>query len=237
VFARRPDGTPRQVLGVSQDVTDRKAAEGQLKDADRRKDEFLATLAHELRNPLAPLRNGLQILKLAGADADAAAKTLAMMERQLGHMVRLIDDLLDVSRITRGKLTLRVERVALADVVAAAVETARPVIDAAGHELEVSLPPAPVAVDADPTRLAQVFANLLTNAAKYTDPGGRITLNAECFPMRNAECGMRNAECGIETRGGFRSSFRVPRSAFRIRHRGRPGHRHRHPRGGAAAGV
>jgi PAS domain S-box-containing protein len=154
-------------------------AEGALKEADRRKNDFLATLAHELRNPLAPLRNGLQIMRLARGDAGAVEQAQAMMERQLQQMVRLIDDLLDVSRITRGKLHLRRERVDLASAVQNAVEGSRPFIEAAAHRLGVVLPTEPVYLDADPTRLAQVFANLLTNAAKYTDRGGDIHLCAE----------------------------------------------------------
>jgi PAS domain S-box-containing protein len=150
-----------------------------LREQDRRKDEFLALLAHELRNPLAPLRNGLQVIRLAGADANTLAQTRGMMERQLGHMVRLIDDLLDVSRINRNKMELRRARVPLADAVHSAVETARPLLDAGGHTLTVSLPPAPVFLDADLTRLAQVFGNLLTNSAKYTPRGGHIRLVAE----------------------------------------------------------
>src|SRR5205085_3574215 len=121
------------------------------------KDEFLALLAHELRNPLAPLRNGLQVMRLAAGDAKAVAQARGMMERQLGHMVRLIDDLLDVSRISRNKMELRRSRVLLADVVSSALETARPLIDEAGHTLAVALPPEPVLLDADLTRLAQVF--------------------------------------------------------------------------------
>jgi PAS domain S-box-containing protein len=151
---------------------------GELREQDRRKDEFLALLAHELRNPLAPLRNGLQVMRLAAGDPGAVAQTRAMMERQLGHMVRLIDDLLDVSRISRNKMELRRARVLLADVVSSAVETARPLIDAAGHTLTVALPPDPVYLDADLTRLAQVFGNLLTNSAKYTRRGGHIWLDA-----------------------------------------------------------
>src|SRR5258708_7797341 len=150
-----------------------------LREADRRKDEFIAMLAHELRNPLAPLRNGLQVMRLASSDADAVAEARAMMERQLGHMVRLVDDLLDVSRISQGKMELRRSRVLLADVVGSAVETARPAIEAGGHELSVSLPDEPVALDADLTRLAQVVSNLLTNSAKYTLRGGIIRLAAE----------------------------------------------------------
>ncbi|MGH7694495.1 MAG: ATP-binding protein [Gemmatimonadaceae bacterium] len=150
----------------------------ELRDGDRRKDEFLATLAHELRNPLAPIRNALHIMQLAEHDAAAVEQARTMMERQLRQMVRLIDDLLDVSRITRGKLDLRKERVELAAVIGNAVDTTRPLIEAAGHSLTVSLPPEPVYLDADPMRLAQVFSNLLNNAAKYTDRGGRLWLTA-----------------------------------------------------------
>ncbi len=174
----------------------------QLREADRRKDEFLATLAHELRNPLAPLRNGLQLLRLAGDDRAAAEQAQGMMERQLRQMVRLIDDLLDVSRITRGKLQLRRERVELASVVQSAVEGSRPLIDASAHRLAVALPPEPVWLDADPTRLAQVFANLLTNAAKYTDRGGDIRLTAEvasggCQPPGEVVVSVRDSGIGI----------------------------------------
>jgi PAS domain S-box-containing protein len=152
---------------------------GELRAQDRRKDEFLALLAHELRNPLAPLRNGLEVMRLAGSDAGTLAQARAMMERQLGHMVRLIDDLLDISRISRNKMELRRSRVLLADVVSSAVETARPVIEEARHQLIVSLPHEPVHLHADLTRLAQVFGNLLSNSAKYTPPGGQIWLAAE----------------------------------------------------------
>jgi PAS domain S-box-containing protein len=189
--APRPDGSIGEFLvykfplpggswvgGVAVDISERRRAEEQLRDADRRKDEFLALLAHELRNPLAPLRNGLQVMRLTGGAGDAAERARAMMDRQLGHMVRLIDDLLDVSRISRNKMELRRERVLLSDAVANAVETARPAIDAADHQLIVSLPPQPVYLEADLTRLAQVFSNLLTNAAKYTESGGRIWLTA-----------------------------------------------------------
>jgi signal transduction histidine kinase/CheY-like chemotaxis protein len=150
----------------------------ELRNADRRKDEFLATLAHELRNPLAPIRNALHIMQLAGDDTATIEQARTMMERQLRQMVRLIDDLLDVSRITRGKLDLRKERVELSAVIGNAVDTTRPLIEAAGHSLTVSLPPHPVYLDADPMRLAQVFSNLLNNAAKYTDRGGRLWLTA-----------------------------------------------------------
>ena len=167
------------VAATGTDVTDRKQMEDALRESDRKKDDFIALLAHELRNPLAPIRNGLQVMRLAGGDIKAVAQARAMMDRQLSHMVRLIDDLMDVSRISRNKMELRRERVLLADVVGSAVEAARPVIEAAGHELVVSLPPGPVFLDADLTRLAQVFGNLLTNSAKYTERGGRIRLAAE----------------------------------------------------------
>ncbi len=175
------DAEGRQVgiLGLAYDITERKRSAEALREADRRKDEFLALLAHELRNPLAPLRNGLQVMRLAAADASAVAQARAMMERQLGHMVRLIDDLLDVSRVNRDKMELRRSRILLADVVSSAVETARPLIEAAGQTLAVSLPLEPVALDADLTRLAQVFGNLLTNSAKYTARGGHVWLAAE----------------------------------------------------------
>jgi PAS domain S-box-containing protein len=149
-----------------------------LREQDRRKDEFLALLAHELRNPLAPIRNGLQVMRLS-EDLAVRERSQQIMDRQLGHMVRLIDDLLDVSRISRNKMELRRAPVELADVIASAVETARPPIDAAGHHLELALPPGPVVLDADLTRLAQVFSNLLTNSAKYTPPRGHIRLTAE----------------------------------------------------------
>jgi len=164
---------------VARDITDRKRAAEALQEADRRKDQFIALLAHELRNPLAPLRNGLQVMRQAVSDANAVAQARSMMERQLGHMVRLIDDLLDISRIGQNKMELRRSRLLLADVVSSAVETARPAIEAAGHELTIALPPEPVHLDADLTRLAQVFSNLLTNSAKYTERGGHIWLSAE----------------------------------------------------------
>jgi PAS domain S-box-containing protein len=178
------DGEGR-VIGaskVARDITDRKRAEAALKEANRRKDEFIALLAHELRNPLAPLRNGLHVMRLAGDDAEAVAQARTMMDRQLGHLVRLVDDLLDVARITQNKMELRRSRVLLADAVDNAVEAARPFIEAAGLELTVLLPAEPVFLDADLTRLSQVISNLLTNSAKYTDRGGRIWLSAEIQP-------------------------------------------------------
>jgi signal transduction histidine kinase/ActR/RegA family two-component response regulator len=165
-------------------------------EADRRKDEFLATLAHELRNPLAPIRNAVQILRLSQGGAPAAAQLSEMMERQVGQMVRLVDDLLEVSRITRGKIELRRTRAALAAVIEAAIETSRPQIETSRHALGVELPPEPLYLDADATRLAQVFANLLNNAAKYTDPGGRITIEAAREGDEVAVC-VRDTGMGI----------------------------------------
>ena len=150
----------------------------ELRVSDRRKDEFLATLAHELRNPLAPIRNGLQLIGAPALNTEALGRVRAMMDRQLAQMVRLIDDLLDVSRITRGKIELRKQRIELATVLTSAAETARPLIESLGHELLIMLPQQPVPLDADLTRLAQVFMNLLNNAAKYTESGGRIEVEA-----------------------------------------------------------
>lgn len=175
------DGEVEAVAGTTRDVTDRKEAELALADSDRKKDEFIALLAHELRNPLAPIRNGLQVVRQS-TDAAVSARAQVMMERQLSHMVRLIDDLLDVSRISRRKMDLRLANVTLADVVENAVEAAQPAIDAMGHELLVTLPARPVHLNADLTRLAQVLSNLLTNSAKYTSRGGKIWLSAERSP-------------------------------------------------------
>ncbi len=178
---------------ILRDMTDRKRAEEALQQADRHKDEFLATLAHELRNPMVPLRNGLQLLRMT-TEPEAREQARAMMERQLGQMVRLVDDLLDISRISRNKLELRKARIELWAVIQSAVETARPQIEANGHTLTVALPPAPVYLDADLTRLAQVFWNLLNNSAKYTEPGGHISLTAE---VRGTEAVVTVEDTGI----------------------------------------
>lgn len=152
----------------------------QLAEMDRRKDEFLATLAHELRNPLAPIRNSLHILRLSGGDGFASKRVLEMLERQVSHMVRLVDDLMEVSRITRGKIDLRKERIELTAILRSAVEISQPLIESAHHQLAITLPPDPVILEADAVRLSQVIANLLNNAAKYTEEGGRIWLTARC---------------------------------------------------------
>jgi PAS domain S-box-containing protein len=170
---------PLGVLVRLSDITGRKQAGEALKEADRRKDEFLALLAHELRNPLTPLRNALHVLQRPDGPGVPFREVCHLMERQVEHLVRLVDDLLDVSRITRGRLELHRAPAELAAAVARAVETTRPLIEAGGHELTVSLPPERLLLEADLVRLAQVFANLLHNAAKYTERGGHLWLTAE----------------------------------------------------------
>ena len=166
------------VCGVSIDITERKQAEQALRLADQRKDEFLAMLAHELRNPLAPITNSVHILRLADDVDPTLEKVREILERQTNHLARLVDDLLDVTRIAQGKIELRPERVELAAVVRNAVEASRPLIDAGRHQLAISLPTEPIMLEADPTRLAQVVSNLLNNAARYTPAGGQIWLSA-----------------------------------------------------------
>lgn len=172
-------GQVRGAVAAFMDVTELKRSEQNLREADRRKDEFLATLAHELRNPLAPIRSSLEVLKRSPGDAAMVKQSLPTIERQLGQMVRLIDDLMDVSRITRNKLELRRVNVDLRPIVQQAVEAAQPHLDAAGHTLSVEMPPESIVLFADADRLAQVLSNLLTNACKYTEPGGQIALKVQ----------------------------------------------------------
>lgn len=174
---RAVNGSVEGVTVAAIEITDRKQIEEALREADRRKDAFLATMAHELRNPLAALRNGLELFKRSST-ADVAPRIVPMMERQLSQLVRLIDDLMDVSRITTGKLVLKRERISVQEIVAVTLETARPFIDAAGHSLSIDWPDEPVWLHADPIRLSQVFGNLLTNSAKYMRAGGQIKLSA-----------------------------------------------------------
>ncbi len=188
----RSDGTVEGYIALVDDITERKRAETALRqseerfrvlaeslnEVDKRKDEFLATLAHELRNPLAPIRNSLHVLRLAGGDPAVQEEVVEMMDRQANHLVRLVDDLLEVSRVSRGKIELRKEPVELAAVVRSAIESSRPLIEAAGHRLAVSLPSEPLTLAIDPVRITQVIANLLNNAAKFTAEGGQIWLTA-----------------------------------------------------------
>ena len=178
-------GARRYFTGIVRDIAERKELERQLRQrldelaqADRQKNEFLAMLAHELRNPLAPMRNALYLLNSPKSDDLMRERARQIMDRQMQHLVRLVDDLLDVSRIVRGMVELRRHVIDLREAVVRAAETAQPVIDAQGHELVTSLPDAPLWVDGDIVRLGQVLANLLTNAAKYTDQAGRIWLGA-----------------------------------------------------------
>ena len=175
---RDPKGRVLYWFGTNTDVSEIKRMEDALREADRRKDEFLAMLAHELRNPLAPIGNSLQILRMPQLDAAATRQTLGIMERQFEHLVRLVDELLEVSRVVRGKIELQRTPVALAEVVARAVETAQPLLDAQHHRLQLDLPQEPTYLEGDCVRLAQVLGNLLSNAAKYTNPGGRVRLGA-----------------------------------------------------------
>jgi PAS domain S-box-containing protein len=168
----------RRVAILFQDISDRKRAEAALTEADRLKDEFLATLAHELRNPLAPMQTGIEIIKRSGDQPPVTANVMQMLERQVKHMAHLVDDLLEVSRISRGTIALSKQRIDLGAVLHSAVETSRPLIDAAGHRLVIELPGQPMFVNGDSVRLSQIVANLLNNAAKYTDSGGTIELTA-----------------------------------------------------------
>ena len=164
------------------EIAARAAAEQQLRVADRRKDEFLATLAHELRNPLAPIRHSLKLLDVPGIDEPKRQWGSKVIARQVHRMTLLLDDLMDVSRITRSRLELRIESVDLGSLIASAVETANPLIEEQRHTLHVDLPKEPVAVEVDPLRVSQAVANLLTNAAKYTKPGGHISLTIRAEP-------------------------------------------------------
>ena len=186
---RAADGTVIAASKVARDVSERKVAEQRLQQseealrlADRRKDEFLALLAHELRNPLAPIRYALAANSKPGRTPEQLRQAEEIIERQVTHMSRLLDDLLDISRITRGTLELKKTRTELTSIIGAAIETARPMLEAKNHNLVLDLPTQPVQLEVDVVRLAQVFSNLLINAAKYTDPGGQIQLRAHQEP-------------------------------------------------------
>ena len=196
-------------IGSNTDIHEQRQAANELRslasslaESDRRKDEFLAVLAHELRNPLAPISNALQILRLSRGDAESAEFATTVMERQLGQLVRLVDDLLDVSRISRGKIELRPQAMTLHASVEQAVEAAKPLVEQMEQALTVALPPEPIWLHADPTRLAQVIGNLLTNASKFTDRRGRIDLGVErdgnvaMVRVRDTGIGIAQAELG-----------------------------------------
>ena len=181
---------------LQMEVVERKRVEAALREADRHKDEFLATLAHELRNPLAPIVSALQLLQLDGADPAQVARLTEIMDRHVQQLTRLIDDLLDISRISRGQFHLRREQVALSDVLDAALDISRPLVEAAAHRLTFSPSPEALVVDGDPMRLTQIVSNLLINAAKYTPRGGRIEL-AACRSEGLAEIAVSDSGIGI----------------------------------------
>jgi signal transduction histidine kinase len=181
---------------VRQHLIERERAGEALKEVDRRKDEFLATLAHELRNPLAPIRNSLHILQMSEPKEATASRLYEVMVRQLNHLVRLVDDLLELSRITRGQIELRRERIELAAIVRSAVETSAPFVEAARHQLAIALPTEPLFIDADPVRMVQVISNLLNNAVKYTDDGGQIWISSRAIDGQ-AVISVRDTGIGI----------------------------------------
>lgn len=172
------NGEVEAVAGTTRDITERQQMEEALRETDRRKDEFLATLAHELRNPLAPIRSGLQVIRREGLDQASFSKTMDILERQTNQIVHLVDDLLDISRITQGKINLKRERIDLKSAIELALEASRSEIEAGRNELAVSIPQQPVFIEADLTRVAQILTNILNNAAKYSPAGGKITLTA-----------------------------------------------------------
>ncbi|TKD12660.1 PAS domain S-box protein [Polyangium fumosum] len=190
-----------EIVGIGivvQDVTDQDRAEEALREADRRKDEFLAMLAHELRNPLAPIKTAVEIQKRVELAEPRLLRSRDVIERQVGHLVRLLDDLLDVSRISRGRITLRKETHELGEIIDQAIESTRPLIDARKHHLDLAPCPEPLHVNVDAARLTQVVANLLNNAAKYTDDGGRIHLGIERGPRNEALIRIKDNGRGID---------------------------------------
>jgi signal transduction histidine kinase len=212
---RDAQGAVIEWYGSTTDIHDRKLSEAALCEANVRKDEFLAMLAHELRNPLAPIRTGLQLMKLVKDDPALLEETRSMMERQTQLLIALVDDLLDVSRISRGKLEMRKRRVSLDDIVQDAVEASRPRIDQAGHELIVNMPERPVLMDADPYRLSQAISNLLNNAAKYTPQAGKIWLDAREI-AGEVELTVKDKGVGIPSHqldGVFEMFFQIRESA------------------------
>ncbi len=201
----QPAGNEPLIVLSIRDITEHRALEeslieraAELAQADRSKDEFLAMLAHELRNPLAPLRNAAEILQIEDASSEERAQVLEMLGRQIGNMSRMLDDLLDVSRITEGKIELRKQPVALDEILSSAVNAARPSLNTRSQELVLTLPEEPVVLDADATRLEQVFGNLIANASKYSGDGSRISVKAERSPSADpAEVIITVADQGI----------------------------------------
>src|SRR4028118_2188793 len=193
-------GEVRTLVVTMQDISSRKEMEESLREADRRKDEFLAMLGHELRNPLAPIRNAVQILNERGRDGDLIEqRAREIIDRQAAHMARLIDDLLDVARISRGKILLRPRRLDLTELVRATVEDHRDDLETAGLEVELNLPETPVWIDGDSTRISQAMGNLLHNARKFTDPGGKVTVHLEEDPRGGtASMILRDTGIGME---------------------------------------
>jgi two-component system CheB/CheR fusion protein len=179
------EGDATTVLLAAQDITELKRTEAELQSADRRKDEFLALLAHELRNPLAPIRTGLELIRLGGDTPESVRRLRPIMERQIGQMVRLIDDLLDISRITSGKIVLQRAPTSLTELIQAAVDAQRPGIETSHIELTIDLPPELCMVDVDPTRFVQILSNVLHNASKFTPPHGKIRCAAAILPAAN----------------------------------------------------
>jgi PAS domain S-box-containing protein len=197
-WAEYETGPPERVWGTCQDVTEQRHATTELREADRRKNEFLAILAHELRNPLAPIRQSVVVAQSGRASEPQRQRALEIIERQVAQMARLLDDLLEASRISHGRLELRRQPTTLSPALLAAVETARPLIESRGHALTVEVPEESIWLEADPVRLAQIFTNLLTNAAKYTDAHGRISLKVTT-DARQAVVSVRDNGIGIST--------------------------------------
>jgi len=197
VVARDEHGDIAAVLAIKRDVTANLRVLEALKLADRRKDEFLATLAHELRNPLGPIRNAIEIMRLSGDDPDTVMRMRGMLERQVRQLARIVDDLVDVARIVERKIELHRERVALRTIVETAVETCRSLMERCRHDLTVSMPDEPLELDGDAVRLAQVLINLLNNAARYTEPGGRISLAIEHVTRGGDEIAVRVRDTGM----------------------------------------
>ncbi|WP_437290246.1 sensor histidine kinase [Sorangium sp. So ce406] len=202
VFSSAPLGEDtsgrRLVISIAHDVTDRKRAEAALQDADRRKDDFLAMLAHELRNPLGPIRNAVEVLQRIAGQQPPLVRACGVIDRQVSHMARLVDDLLDVSRVARGSVQLRRERCELSRLLRQTAEDYRSTLEASGLRLELDLPPDPLWVHGDPTRLSQVLSNVLHNAGKFTDPGGRVTVALSATAEGSAVVRVRDTGIGLD---------------------------------------